>query len=255
MGARLKDKVTLITGTGGGQGRAAALLFASEGAIVVGCDLNVKGDEETVELVRRAGGHMDSNHPVDLGDSEQARRWVDAAAEQHGRIDVLYNNASLPKFAPVGDMTDDEWHYTIRNELDLVFYTCSAAWPHLAAAGGGAIINVGSISGVSAVPETPGGLAHAATKGAVIALTRVLADEGAPLNIRANSVSPGIIETPATSDYLQQSRFRDEHLDAVMLKRIGRGEDVAAAALFLASDESGWVTGTNIMVDGGYTAH
>ena len=254
MAGRLDGKVALITGTGGGQGRAAALAFAREGATVAGCDVKADGAAETLELVLAEGGAMTSDQPVDLGDSATCRGWIDAAAERHGGFDVLYNNASLPRFAAVGDMTDDEWHFTVRNELDLMFYACSAAWPHLIERGGGSIINTGSTCAVSAVPETPGSIAHAAAKGGVLAMTRVLAYEGGPHDIRANTLSPGIVASPATSAKLQEQTFHDEHLAAVMLKRIGTGGDVAAAAVFLASDESSWVTGANFMIDGGYSA-
>lgn len=251
---RLRGKVALITGTGGGQGRAAALLFAREGALVVGCDVKDEGARETVEMVVAEGGHMTSASPVDLADSGAAREWVDAAAALHGRLDVLYNNASLPRFASVAEMSDDDWHFTVRNELDLVFFACRAAWPYLVERGG-SIINTGSTCGVSAVPETPGSVAHAATKGGVIALTRVLAHEGGPYGVRANALSPGIIQSPVTAEKLEQRTFHEQHMDALMLRRIGQGGDVASAALFLASDESSWITGTNLMVDGGYSAH
>jgi NAD(P)-dependent dehydrogenase (short-subunit alcohol dehydrogenase family) len=142
----------------------------------------------------------------------------------------------------------------IRHELDLVFYTCSAAWPHLVRRGGGSIINTGSISGMSSLPATPGNFAHAATKGAVIALTRELALEGGPHGIRANTISPGMVESPATAKALEDPAFRQNHLDSIILERTGRSEDIAAAALFLASDESAWVTGSNLVVDGGFMA-
>ena len=151
-------------------------------------------------------------------------------------------------------MTDEDWHFTIRNELHLMFYACSAAWPHLVARGGGSIINTGSICGVSSLPQTPGSIAHATTKGAVIAMTRELALEGGPHKIRANTISPGIIDSPATADQLAHGSFREDHLASLMLRRIGTAEDVARAALFLASDDSGWVTGTNLLLDGGFTS-
>jgi NAD(P)-dependent dehydrogenase (short-subunit alcohol dehydrogenase family) len=135
-----------------------------------------------------------------------------------------------------------------------MFYTCSAAWPHLVARGGGSIINTGSICGVSALPATPGSIAHAATKGGVIAMTRELALEGGPLGIRANTISPGIIDSPATAGQLAQPGFREGHLAGLMIERIGTPEDVAAAALFLASEESSWMTGANLLLDGGFSA-
>jgi meso-butanediol dehydrogenase/(S,S)-butanediol dehydrogenase/diacetyl reductase len=254
MADRLQGKIVLITGTGGGQGRAAALLFAQEGATVVGCDVKQDGQRETVELVQSAGGTMTSMAPVDLGDPAQAASWVDDAVARHGGIDVLYNNASSARFGSVATMSDEDWHFTVRNELDLVFYACRAAWPHLVASGGGSIINTGSTCGVSGVPQVPGSLAHAATKGAVIALTRELALEGGPHGIRANALSPGIVESPSTMAYLAEAANREAHLNASMIRRIGTPGDIASAALFLASDESSWVTGSNLMVDGGYSA-
>jgi meso-butanediol dehydrogenase/(S,S)-butanediol dehydrogenase/diacetyl reductase len=254
MSDRLAGKVALITGTAGGQGRAAAQLFAAEGAIVVGCDVKEDDAHETVRLVKDAGGTMISTAPVDLGDPEQATQWINEAAAAYGGFDILYNNASAARFGSIATMSNEDWRFTIRNELDLIFYACRAAWPVLVARGGGSIINTGSTCGVSGVSQVPGSLAHAATKGAVIALTRELALEGGPHGIRANSLSPGIVASPSTAPYLEVASNRDAHLAASMIRRIGEPEDIATAALFLASDESSWVTGANLMVDGGYSA-
>jgi NAD(P)-dependent dehydrogenase (short-subunit alcohol dehydrogenase family) len=188
VAGRVEEKVVLITGTGGGQGRAAAELFCAEGARVVGCDVNATEDARTVELVQGKGGEMVGMAPVDLGDSDQARRWVADAAAVHGRIDVLFNNAAAPRFAPIADLSDDDWHFTIRNELDLVFYVTQAAWPHLQSSAG-SIINTASVQGLVGIAMS-GGIAHAAAKAGVIAMTRQMAAEGAPHGIRANSITP-----------------------------------------------------------------
>ena len=249
---RLEDRVALITGTSGGQGRAAALRFAAEGAIVVGCGRNAIAADETANLVRAAGGTMHSTAPVDLGEVSEVNAWVEDAATRFGRIDILYNNAAAPVWASIGDMTDDDWHTTQRNELDLVFYACRAAWPHLKRSKHAVIINVASVSAMVALRPTMGAVAHAATKGGVLALTRELANEGAPDDIRVNALTPGYIRVPVIADIFDQ--IADQLMGKQMLKRIGMPEDVASVAAFLASDDAAFMTGTNIVVDGGATA-
>ena len=179
---RLDGKRALISGTGGGIGRATALLCAREGAHVVGCDLHPETSEETVGLVRAGGGRMDAIAPVDLASEEGARRWVEAAADLAGGIDILVNNASAIRFGPIGELSFADWSFTIRNELDIVFLVTRAAWPHLVAAGGGSIVNVASITasrGAFFMPQN----AHGAAKGGVLALTYQLVVEGGTASV------------------------------------------------------------------------
>ncbi|MFC5495815.1 SDR family NAD(P)-dependent oxidoreductase [Nocardioides caricicola] len=252
MSERLAGKIALITGVGGGMGVAAARRFAAEGARVVGCDLDEAGAAATEELVRAEGGEITVTGGVDLGDAESARAWVDAAVATYGGIDVLYNNASTQRFAPLEELAVEDWDFTMRNELDLVFYTVRAAWPHLKAHGGGSIINVGSIAAIRGVEFMPQN-AHSTAKGGVIALTLQLVVEGGPHGIRANVISPGLVETPNTAPLLADppDRMRRVVLDRIPLGRHGQAEDVVNAAVFLASDESAWISGTNLVVDGG----
>jgi meso-butanediol dehydrogenase/(S,S)-butanediol dehydrogenase/diacetyl reductase len=248
---RLNDKRALISGTGGGIGRAAAVLCAREGAHVVGCDLDPETSAQTVELVRAEGGRMDAIAPVDLATEEGAGRWVREAVTLAGGIDVLVNNASAIRFGPIGTLSFADWSFTIRHELDIVFLVTRAAWPHLVAGGGGSIVNVASITasrGAFFMPQN----AHGAAKGGVLALTYQLVVEGGPHGIRVNAVSPAMTETPHTAPMLADPDGPGASIAArVPLGRWGQPEDVAHAIVFLASDEARHVSGANIPVDGG----
>jgi NAD(P)-dependent dehydrogenase (short-subunit alcohol dehydrogenase family) len=252
-GGRLADKVVLISGTGGGQGRAAARIFASEGAKVVGCDINGETAQETAGLVSDAGLEMISAEgSVDLADPEQAKAWIDLAVEAHGRVDVLYNNAGGPRFAPFGEMTTDDYAFTIRNEVDLVWHATHAAWPHLAATGAGAVVNIASIAAIVGLRDMPQS-AHALAKGAVIGFTAQLAAEGAKVGVRVNCISPGVINSPPVQEILAigESSPLGPVIGATALGKPGEPEDIVYAALYLASDEAKWVTGSHLVVDGG----
>jgi meso-butanediol dehydrogenase/(S,S)-butanediol dehydrogenase/diacetyl reductase len=249
VSGRLAGKIALISGVGGGVGRASALRFAAEGARVVGCDLNKDACSETVAM---AEGQMTGMGGIDLGDPDQAAAWVDEAAEVYGGVDILFNNASAIRFGRIDELAPADWNFTLRNELDLVFYTTRAAWKHLIARGGGSIVNVGSIAALRGVEFTAQN-AHSAAKGGVLALTLQLVAEGGKHGIRANAISPGITYTPATAPMLDDppAEFRQLVLDRIPMGRVGQPEDIANAALFFASDESAWVSGANLVVDGG----
>ena len=254
MTGKLQGKVALVTGIGGGIGRAAALLFAAEGATVVGCDLQKEGTDETVALAQEAGRAIDATTGLDLGDPDATREWIDAAAARHHGIDVLFNNASAIKFGAVDELSVEDWSFTVRNELDLVFYAIRAVWPHLRRRGGGSIVNVGSISGTRGAWFQPQN-AHGATKGGVLGLTYQLAVEGGPLGIRVNAVSPALTRTPATEHLFTDPESPFDFAAArIPLGRAGEPADIAQAALFLASDDAGYITGVNLPVDGGTAA-
>jgi NAD(P)-dependent dehydrogenase (short-subunit alcohol dehydrogenase family) len=250
---RLAGKRVLITGTGtvGGQGDAAQTMFAQEGARIVGCDVQPGAAEETAAKLR-ADGHDVTATTLDLTDAEATERWVHDAAAQLGGIDVLYNNAARAGFAPFAEMTLQLWRQVIHGELDIVFHTVRPAWEHLVRSGRGSVINTASMSGVRGIAPL-GQAAHAAAKGGVIGLTKTLAAEGAEHGIRANAISPGFVKTPSTDAFVGDE-LRAFQLSMHMIRRPGLGEDIAPLAVYLASDESSWVTGQNYSVDGGVTA-
>lgn len=250
--ARLKDRVCVITGTGGSMGSAAALAFAREGALIVGCDVVSGRAEETVSQVKALGGRMVSLQPCDLTDMRACEDLVGLAVKEFGRVDVLFNNAAMAYFGPVDQMPVEDWHKTINEELHLVYNLIRCAWGELAK-NGGSIINTASISALQAYRPLPA-LSHAAAKGAVLAMTRQLAMEGAPFGIRANSISPGLVATHQTVGVLGDPDMSKAMIDQIMLGRPARPEEIASVALFLASDESSYITGADLRVDGGLSA-
>jgi len=249
MAGRLAGRVCVVTGTGGSMGRAAALTFAREGASVVGCDLAAEPAAATIELVRAAGGEMVSLHPSRISDPAECTRLVELAVTEYGRIDVLYNLAAKSHFSPIETFTDAEWDAARRDEVDLVFYLTRAAWPHLKASRG-VVLNMASLNGSLGFKLLPA-LAHTTNKAAIIGMTRQLALEGSEHGIRVNSVSPGFIETNSTRAELESAEFGQQMRDRTLLGRFGQAEDIANAALFLVSDESSYVTGIDLVVDGG----
>ena len=255
MSARLRDKVAVVTGCGGPSiGRGCVLAFGREGAHVVGCDNQAEALAETEALCGQEGLSF-ASFVADLTDPVANEALMAFAVDRFGGLDILMNCAAFVSFVPIAEMDyEKHWRRTMVGELDLVFLACEAAWRHLVSRGGGSIINMASANAHVAHPMA-GATAHCATKGGVLAMTRQLAAEGAPYNIRANTISPALIVTQATMEFMDAEPGRREALlDAFLLKRFGRPEDIGYCAVYLASDESSWVTGTDIRVDGGATA-
>lgn len=248
---RLDGKRVLITGTAGAQGTVAQARFAREGARVIGCDIREGAAEETARALSEQGFDVHGT-TVDLSDPEAAARWIDESADSLGGMDVLYNNGAGSGFAPFEDMTLALWTHVIHHELDIIFHTTHPAWKHLKASGNASVINTASMSGMRGIAPL-GQVAHSAAKGGIIALTRSLAAEGAEHGIRVNAISPGLVKTPGTDAFVVGA-LRDFQLDMHLLRRVGLPEEVVNMAVFLASDEAGWITGQNYSVDGGVTA-
>ncbi|HTL08026.1 MAG TPA: SDR family NAD(P)-dependent oxidoreductase [Chitinophagaceae bacterium] len=250
----LNNKIVLVTGSGGGLGRSAALTFAREGAKIVGCDINDQANAQTIDLVIEAGGSMMGTAPTDLTDPVQANKMIDEAVAAYGGLDIIYNNAAIQYFGPMPDFSIDNWHSTIAGELNIPFYVSKYAWPHLIARGGGVIINIASIAGMIA-GQTPPMIGHVAAKAGVIAMTKQLALEGAVHGIRAVAISPGPFLTPASERDLGDDQIAREAITRkTLLKRFGQPQELVELAAFIASDRASYITGVNYAVDGGATA-
>lgn len=244
---RLKDKIAVITGSGKGLGEAMALLFSREGAKIVVFDIDEPAGQETVEQIQEQGGEAIFVHG-DVSNPDDAVRLIDAAVDAYGRVDVLVNNAGVHVDKTVADTTEAEWDQILGVNLKGVFLCSKAAIPQMRRQGGGNIICISSISGLIGQLNQA---AYNASKHGIIGLVRCMAYDHALENIRANAICPGVMNTPLVAS------VPEEHIapyrKTSLLERFAEPSEVANAALFLASDESSYVTGSAMVVDGGYT--
>jgi len=249
MSRELEDKVAIVTGGSSGIGRSIAELFSSEGAGVAIADLNDSG--VTQNIVKNGGSAMFVE--TDVRDASQVKRLVDACVDEFGAVDILVNDAGVEQNRPITKTTEEEWDKIMDTNLKGVFLTSKYASPHLLESDGGAIVNIASQLGLVALP---GRSAYCASKAGVILLTKVLALEFAESKVRVNSVSPGPIQTPMldrTSDLnADPVEAKKLLLSRVPLGRTGMPDEIAQAVLFLSSKRSSYVTGHNLVVDGGY---
>lgn len=246
---RLKDRVAIVTGAASGIGRAIAQVFAQEGAQVVLADINDEGGRETVKLIEDRGGKALFLH-CDVSASEEVKRMVEDAIRSFGKINILVNNAAyLKDFKAAVDTSEEEWDLSIDVTLKSVFLCSKSVIPEMIKAGGGSIINIASIGGLVGFASYA---AYCSAKGGVIQLTKSLAIDYGHHNIRVNAICPGPIDTPTTPE-AQDEKLHQWQRDMTVLGRTASPEEVAYPALFLASDESSFVTGSNLVVDGGWT--
>ena len=247
---RLKGKVALVTGGGSGMGRASCLLFAREGATVAVVDRADEAGEGTVRLIADEGGDASFIH-ADVADAADVERMVETTVQTYGRLDVLFNNAGIE--GPSVDLLDygeDDWARIIAVNLTAVYRAMRAAIPHMISQGGGVILTTASVAGLVGLARSS---AYSAAKAGVIGLSRTVALEYGPRNIRVNCICPGFIATPMLDRVLGDRPESVLHRLAP-LRRVGTAEDIARAALYLASDEASYVTGVPFVVDGGYAA-
>jgi NAD(P)-dependent dehydrogenase (short-subunit alcohol dehydrogenase family) len=246
--------VAIITGGGSGIGRATCQRFAEEGARVVVADINQKGGKETVALLPKGKAVFVK---ADVSREDQVVRLVKRAVRAFGKLDVLVNNAAAFVFGRVEEATLEDWNRVLGTNVLGPAWCVKHAVPEMKKAGGGAIVTIGSISSFIAQPDY---VPYNTSKSALINMTRCLAMDLAPFNIRANVVCPGVIRTPTLVRLIEEWKMTPEDIQRQwgnyhLLKRLGEPREIANAVLFLASDEASFITGTHLMVDGGYTAH
>ena len=251
---RLEGKVAFITGAGMGQGREGALLFAKEGAAVVVADIDAKAAKDTSQTIARRGGQALAV-AGDVGKEADVKRMIAAAVKRFRALHILYNNAGVlwkDKDRSVVETKETDWDRVQAINLKGPFFVMKHGIPHLIRSGGGSIVNVGSVSALAGFTVAQD--AYTSAKGALIALSRSIAIQFARQNVRCNIIHPGIIETPMQAPYLKDPAKRKAFEDGIPLGRIAHPREIAQVALFLASDDSSYVTGTEIVADGGFMA-
>ncbi len=244
---RLANKVAIVTGGGSGIGRAIAVAFAREGAKVV-----ISGrDQKKLDAAAKGIGGNCLTVSADLSSSADIKKLVDATVQRFKQIHVLVNNAGVLLPGTAESFTEAEWDQTFNVNVRGVWLLSRAVLPHMRAAGGGSIINTGSVLSLTGARNR---VAYAASKGAVLQMTRSMALDHAPEKIRVNCICPGMVETEMIAQFIVDESARNQRLAMHPLGRFGRPEDISGLAVFLASEESSWITGAAFPVDGGYTA-
>jgi len=247
----LQGQVGIVTGGGQGLGKSFCRAFAEAGASVVVAEINPETGVATAREMRESGQRT-LFVETDVRSRDSARAMVDATLAEFGQIDFLMNNAGITRWAPAEEVSQTDWQDVIEINLNGVFYCCQAVAPHMIERQGGRIINIASMSGL--IANRPQAQAsYNASKAAVIHLTKSLAAEWAPYNIRVNAIAPGYMDTPMARPFFEDSIYGGRWIDAIPMRRPGRPEELAPIAVLLASEASSYMTGATVVVDGGYT--